>query len=145
MQSNLNKVLFSETCNFVQAYDKYLKQSLVEAANAQGRPDWAEPPSNAGEYNSKPQNTGFFKDGGDYDSDYGRFFLQWYSQTLIDHGDRVLSLANKVFRGTKIAAKVRTVAFLILLSFLHPTFKTPVLNRLRQCFRLPFSGFLNAD
>lgn len=84
---------------------------MVEAANAQGRPDWAEPPSNAGEYNSKPQNTCFFKDGGDYDSDYGRFFLQWYSQTLIDHGDRVLSLANKAFRGTKIAAKVRTVAF----------------------------------
>jgi len=89
-----------------QAYDKYLKQSLVEAAKAQGRPEWAGPPSNAGEYNSKPQNTGFFKDGGDYDSDYGRFFLQWYSQTLIDHGDRVLSLANKAFRGTKIAAKI---------------------------------------
>lgn len=141
MQSHFNKVLFSETCNFVQAYDKYLKQSLVEAANAQGRPEWAGPPSNAGEYNSKPQNTGFFKDGGDYDSDYGRFFLQWYSQTLIDHGDRVLSLANKAFRGTKIAAKVRTVAFLFLSAFLHLTFKTPVLKRLIQCFRLLFLRF----
>lgn len=49
----------------------------------------------------------FFCDGGEYDSYYGRFFLNWYSQSLVDHGDRVLALANLAFEGTCIAAKVK--------------------------------------
>jgi beta-amylase len=60
----------------------------------------------AGEYNSQPQDTGFFRDGGNFDSYYGRWFLKWYSDQLIEHGDRVLHLAEMVFEGTKIAAKV---------------------------------------
>lgn len=91
----------------MQCYDKYLLKDLKETAEAQGHVHWGKPPFNAGSYNSKPQDTGFFKDGGDYDSYYGRFFLKWYSQLLIDHGNRVLSIANKVFEGSKIAAKVR--------------------------------------
>lgn len=89
-----------------QCYDKYLLEDLKETAEAQGHAHWGKPPSNAGSYNSKPQDTGFFKDGGDWDSYYGRFFLKWYSQILIDHGDCVLSIANKVFQGSKIAAKI---------------------------------------
>uniref|UniRef100_A0A803KZ92 Beta-amylase n=1 Tax=Chenopodium quinoa TaxID=63459 RepID=A0A803KZ92_CHEQI len=42
---------------------------------------------------------------------YGRFFLNWYSKVLIDHGSRVLSLANQVFEGFPIAAKVRKQCF----------------------------------
>jgi len=34
------------------------------------------------------------------------FFLRWYSQVLLDHGDHVLSLANLAFEGTRIAAKI---------------------------------------
>lgn len=89
-----------------QCYDKYLQKSRKKAAEARGHPLWARGPDNAGHYNSKPQDTGFFRDGGDYDSYYGRFFLRWYSQVLLDHGDRVLSLANLAFEGTRIAAKV---------------------------------------
>lgn len=89
-----------------QCYDKYLQKSLRKAAEARGHPFWGRGPDNAGNYTSKPQDTGFFRDGGDYDSYYGRFFLRWYSQVLLDHGDRVLSLANLSFEGTRIAAKV---------------------------------------
>ena len=64
-----------------------------------GHPEWAEPPSTAGDYNSKPQDTTFFRDGGDYDSYYGRFFLRWYANTLIEHGNKVLTLAASAFEG----------------------------------------------
>lgn len=86
----------------------YLRRSLTKAAEARGHLFWAKGPDNAGSYNSYPHKTGFFRDGGDYDSYYGRFFLSWYCQVLIDHGDRVLSLANLAFEGTPIAAKVRS-------------------------------------
>lgn len=79
---------------------------LTKAAEVRGHSIWARGPDNAGFYNSTPHETGFFRDGGEYDSYYGRFFLNWYSQTLVDHGDRVLALANLAFEGTCIAAKV---------------------------------------
>lgn len=89
-----------------QCYDKYLMKSLSKAAEVRGHSFWARGPDNAGSYNSSPHETGFFRDGGDYDSYYGRFFLNWYSQVLIDHGDRVLGLANLAFEGSYIAAKL---------------------------------------
>ncbi|XP_020274508.1 beta-amylase 2, chloroplastic-like isoform X2 [Asparagus officinalis] len=89
-----------------QCYDEYLLRNLKEAAETRGHSLWARGPDNAGSYNSYPHDTGFFRDGGDYDSYYGRFFLGWYSQVLIDHADRVLSLAKLAFEGSCIAAKV---------------------------------------
>ncbi|CAL8122922.1 unnamed protein product [Prunus armeniaca] len=89
-----------------QCYDRYLMKNLKEAAEARGHSFWARAPDNTGSYNSQPHETGFFRDGGDYDSYYGRFFLNWYSRFLVDHGDRVLALANLAFEGTCIAAKV---------------------------------------
>lgn len=81
-------------------------KSLTKAAEARGHSSWARGPDNAGSYNSTPHETGFFWDGGEYDSYYGRFFLNWYSRVLVDHGERVLGLANLAFEGTCIAAKV---------------------------------------
>ncbi|KAM7275703.1 hypothetical protein ACFE04_017569 [Oxalis oulophora] len=89
-----------------QCYDQYLLKSLRKAAEMRGHCFWARGPENAGSYNSQPNETGFFCDGGDYDGYYGRFFLNWYSQVLVDHGDRVLSLAKLAFEGTCIAAKL---------------------------------------
>ncbi|XP_057980842.1 beta-amylase 2, chloroplastic-like isoform X2 [Malania oleifera] len=89
-----------------QCYDQYLLNSLRKAAHARGHTFWGRGPDNAGSYNSPPHETGFFCDGGDYDSYYGRFFLNWYSQVLVDHGDRVLALANLAFEDTSIAAKL---------------------------------------
>ena len=90
----------------LQCFDKYMMKSLEKAAEARGHVFWAKGPDNAGSYNSSPHETGFFRDGGDYDSYYGRFFLGWYSRVLTDHADRVLSLAKLAFEGNRIAAKV---------------------------------------
>lgn len=81
-------------------------KSLEKAAEVRGHAFWGRGPDNAGSYNDKPHETRFFCDGGDYDSYYGRFFLNWYSRVLVDHGDRVLALANLAFEGTPVAAKV---------------------------------------
>lgn len=89
-----------------QCYDQYLMKNLKKAAETRGHSFWGKGPENAGSYNSRPHETRFFCDGGDYDSYYGRFFLNWYSQVLVDHGDRVLALANLAFEGTSIAAKL---------------------------------------
>ena len=37
---------------------------------------------------------------GRWDSEYGRFFLGWYSGELVAHGERVLGAAAEVFAGT---------------------------------------------
>ncbi|GAV73054.1 Glyco_hydro_14 domain-containing protein/DUF822 domain-containing protein [Cephalotus follicularis] len=92
-----------------QCYDKYLQQNLRKAAKLRGHSFWARGPDNAGQYNSRPHETGFFCERGDYDSYYGRFFLHWYSQSLIDHADNVLSLASLAFEETKIVVKVPAV------------------------------------
>lgn len=101
----------------VQCYDKYLMKSLTKAAEARGHSFWSRGPANAGSYNSTPHETGFFCDGGEYDSYYGRFFLNWYSRVLVDHGDRVLALANLAFEGTCIAVKVSFICRKSLFSF----------------------------
>eukprot|EP01132_Coremiostelium_polycephalum_P010773 gene10773-13191_t len=96
-----------------QCYDKYMLKDLATAANASGNPLWGlAGPDNAGDYNSYPQDTGFFNDGyNNFQSDYGQFFLNWYSQYLIQHGSRILSQANYIFSGSGVvlAAKVSGV------------------------------------
>ncbi|XWS35785.1 hypothetical protein CRYUN_Cryun20dG0025700 [Craigia yunnanensis] len=54
-----------------QCYDKYLLKRLSKAAEIRGHSFWARGPDKAGSYNSTPQETEFFRDGGDYDSYYG--------------------------------------------------------------------------
>ncbi|XP_050233704.1 beta-amylase 8 [Mercurialis annua] len=92
-----------------QCYDRYLQQSLHGAAKLRGHSFWARGPDNAGQYNSRPHETGFFCEKGDYDSYFGRFFLHWYAQTLTDHADNVLSLASLVFEDIKIIVKIPAV------------------------------------
>ncbi|KAI8545126.1 hypothetical protein RHMOL_Rhmol07G0018300 [Rhododendron molle] len=89
-----------------QCYDSYMLKTLKKAAEVRGYSFWGIGPYNAGSYNSQPHENRFFCDGGDYDRRYGRFFLNWYSPVLVDHGDQVLSLANLAFEGTCIAAKL---------------------------------------
>lgn len=79
---------------------------MRKAAETRGHSCWAHGPDNAGSYNSQPHETDFFCDEGDYNSPYGRFFLDWYSRVLVDHGDRVLSFARLAFDDSFITAKV---------------------------------------
>uniref|UniRef100_A0ACD5UML4 Uncharacterized protein n=1 Tax=Avena sativa TaxID=4498 RepID=A0ACD5UML4_AVESA len=93
-----------------QCYDKYLEEDFRAAATEAGRPEW-ELPDDGGEYNDGPDDTRFFAEdsaGATYLTEKGRFFLTWYSSKLIEHGDRILDEANRVFLGCKVklAAKV---------------------------------------
>ncbi|KAG8475980.1 hypothetical protein CXB51_032805 [Gossypium anomalum] len=106
---DLNNVRFNYNQANIKCYDKYLQQHLRKAAKLRGHSFWARGPDNAGHYNSRPHETGFFCERGDYDSYYGRFFLHWYAQALMDHADNVLSLANLAFEETKIIVKIPAV------------------------------------
>ena len=46
------------------------------------------------------EHPGAPRPNGRWDSDYGRFFLGWYSGELVAHGDRVMGAAATVFNGT---------------------------------------------
>merc|ERR1712194_544355 len=75
-----------------------------------GHPEWAASagPSNAGSYNSKPYDTGFFSDnGGDnFRSDYGKFYLGWYADTMLAHGEAVIGAAKSVV-GNSVALSMK--------------------------------------
>ncbi|KAG4188693.1 hypothetical protein ERO13_A08G181833v2 [Gossypium hirsutum] len=93
-----------------QCFDKYMLSSLKAAAEAAGKPEWGSTgPTDAGHYNNWPEDTPFFKkEGGGWNTPYGEFFLTWYSQMLLDHGERILSSATSIFdgAGVKISVKV---------------------------------------
>ncbi|WOK93572.1 chloroplast beta-amylase [Canna indica] len=82
-----------------QCYDKYMLADLKRYAEESGNPLWGlSGPHDAPEYNQSPYFGNFFKDhGGSWETPYGQFFLSWYSGKLLSHGDRLLSIASKVF------------------------------------------------
>ncbi|KAK4341625.1 hypothetical protein RND71_040126 [Anisodus tanguticus] len=88
----------------------YMISNLQAAADAFGKPEWGQTgPTDAGHYNNWPEDTNFFrKEGGGWDSQYGEFFLTWYSQMLLSHGERILQSAKAIFedKGVKISVKV---------------------------------------
>ena len=54
------------------------------------------------------QETGFFCCwGGSWDTPYGRFFLEWYAKSLVDHGERLLRAASRIFNFRLPASRLR--------------------------------------
>jgi beta-amylase len=98
-----------------QCYDEYMTTKWKNEATNQG---FTIPcrvgPQTAGDYNSTPGQTQFFQTGAgltngiSYTETYGKAFLTWYSKNLVDHGRRVLEIADEIFKpaGVEIAAKV---------------------------------------
>ncbi|XP_043718480.1 beta-amylase 3, chloroplastic-like [Telopea speciosissima] len=92
-----------------QCYDKYMRASLEASAEAIGKGDWGKGgPHDAGNYNQFPEDTGFFRREGTWKTEYGKFFLEWYSGKLLEHGDQILAAAEAIFQGTraKLSGKV---------------------------------------
>lgn len=83
-----------------QCYDAFMLSTLSTAAHAIGRPEWGfAGPHDAGHYNSNAEETGFFSSrNGSWETEYGDFFLRWYSEQLTAHADRVLGAARKIIR-----------------------------------------------
>jgi beta-amylase len=81
-----------------QCYDRYILSNLQAAAIEFGREKYGcGGPDDAGTYCQWPQESRFFSDGGSWSEVYGQFFLQWYSQQLLDHADAVLGITSHVF------------------------------------------------
>ncbi|XWS49636.1 hypothetical protein CRYUN_Cryun12cG0020200 [Craigia yunnanensis] len=92
-----------------QCYDKYMRASLEAAAEAIGKKDWGKGgPHDSGHYKQFPEETGFFRRDGTWNTEYGQFFQEWYSGKLLEHGDRILAAAKGTFHGTgtKLSGKI---------------------------------------
>ncbi|KAL9810780.1 Inactive beta-amylase 9 [Arabidopsis thaliana] len=83
-----------------QCYDKHMLSALKGYAESTGNPLWGlGGPHDAPAYDQQPNSSSFFSDGGSWESQYGDFFLSWYSSLLTSHADRVLSVASSAFSG----------------------------------------------
>lgn len=82
-----------------QCYDRHALASLAQAAAEIGHPEWGHGgPHNSGTYNNSPESTGFFtSNSGSWSTQYGQFFLNWYSEALIKHGQNLMKIASSVF------------------------------------------------
>ncbi|GAB4857733.1 Beta-amylase 3, chloroplastic [Ancistrocladus abbreviatus] len=92
-----------------QCYDKYMRASLQAAAESTGKQEWGRSgPHDSGQYNQFPEDTGFFRGEGSWNTEYGQFFLEWYAGKLLEHGDKILAAAKGIFQGTgaKLSGKV---------------------------------------
>jgi len=88
---------------------QYMGASLAAVAKAAGKDDWGQGgPHDSGKYNQFPEDTGFFQRDGTWNSEYGQFFLEWYSGKLLEHGDRILAAGESIYQGTgaKLSGKV---------------------------------------
>lgn len=94
-----------------QCCDKYMLADLRAAACAAGHPEWGHGgPHDAGHYNSRSWDTGFFRSqGGNWQTEYGHFFLSWYSGLLVRHARRVLGAAAEVLNKPERPRMLRAV------------------------------------
>jgi len=93
-----------------QCYDEDMLTNLKQHAEAFGNPLWGlSGPHDSPTYDQLPNSNSFVNEnGGSWETAYGDFFLSWYSNNLISHLDRLLSLASSTFSDypVKIAGKV---------------------------------------
>ncbi|TYG54940.1 hypothetical protein ES288_D09G231700v1 [Gossypium darwinii] len=81
-----------------QCYDKlHSKQRQKQSGNMTGKGGTHD----SGHYKQFPEETGFLRRDGAWNTKYGQFFLEWYSGKLPEHGDRILTAAKATFRGTE--------------------------------------------
>lgn len=87
-----------------QCYDQNMLSFLKQHAEASGNPLWGlGGPHDAPTYHQSLYSNNFFKDGGSWESTYGDFFLSWYADQLITHGDSLLSFAASTFDDTRVS------------------------------------------
>ncbi|CAK9323675.1 unnamed protein product [Citrullus colocynthis] len=87
-----------------QCYDKYMLASLNACAQNVGMREWGNGgPIGASNLMNNPEQTEFFRgDDGSWKTPYGDFFLKWYSEMLLLHGERLCKEAETIFRGTEV-------------------------------------------
>ncbi|XP_027341562.1 beta-amylase 3, chloroplastic-like [Abrus precatorius] len=95
-----------------QCYDKYMLASLNASARNIGKREWGNGgPFGTGSLMQNPERTDFFRnDGGSWNTSYGKFFLDWYSDMLLLHGERICREAETIFRGTEVRISAKLAA-----------------------------------
>lgn len=117
-----------------QCFDVYMLSMLQAAALDLGQAEYGSwGPHDAGSYCMWPSQTKFFRcrtiathmlvpitcehtpfyfcrDNGSWSSEYGQFFLNWYSVLLLNHADSMLEVASKVFGSSPIQLQVKLPA-----------------------------------
>ncbi|KAK2439234.1 beta-amylase 3, chloroplastic [Trifolium repens] len=95
-----------------QCYDKYMLASLNASARNIGKREWGNGgPFGAGSLMQNPERTEFFRnEGGSWNAPYGKFFLEWYSDLLLQHGERICREAETIFRGTEVHISAKLAA-----------------------------------
>ncbi|CDF37844.1 Beta amylase, GH14, Bam1 [Chondrus crispus] len=91
-----------------QCYDEYLLQDLRKCVQETGSAEVkgaAMPPEGTGGYNDTPRRTEFFRRG--YKGEAGRFFLRWYSERMLRHGEDVLKAVRGVVEGEDLVLAVK--------------------------------------
>jgi beta-amylase len=94
-------------CGTFQTFDIEFSYQLVKDAVDAGVPAYGRTP--IVDPNATPGSAGFWADGTTdaWDSAYGQWFLAWYAEQLIVHGDRVLEQARAVFgQKVRISGKI---------------------------------------
>jgi len=97
-------------CGEFQSYDEKFVAKLKKDASAAGKSDFGHNPSlsETGNYNVKPGGKSFWCDDAQngWKSEYGQWFIKWYSKQLIDHGDKILKAARSAFGTAHISGKI---------------------------------------
>lgn len=77
----------------LQCFDSRMLDDLKDTAERMGHPEeWGSPPSDTGTYNGSPYDCDFFSRR--HSTPRGVFFLQWYSNALVEHGRNMLDTAS---------------------------------------------------
>ncbi|CAD6225686.1 unnamed protein product [Miscanthus lutarioriparius] len=101
------EVYFDFMRSFRVEFDEYFEDGIIsEIEIGLGACGELRYPSYPAKHGWKYPGIGEFQEIMSY---YGLFFLSWYSQTLVNHADRVLMLARLAFEGSNIAVKVSGV------------------------------------
>ncbi|KAK7251454.1 hypothetical protein RIF29_34668 [Crotalaria pallida] len=95
-----------------QCYDKYMLASLNACARGIGKREWGNGgPIGTGSLMQNPEHAEFFRnEGGSWNTPYGEFFLKWYSDMLLLHGERICREAETIFRGTEVRISAKLAA-----------------------------------
>ncbi|XP_004503587.1 beta-amylase 1, chloroplastic-like [Cicer arietinum] len=95
-----------------QCYDKYMLASLNASARNIGKREWGNGgPFGTGSLMQNPERTEFFRnEGGSWNMPYGKFFLEWYSDMLLLHGERICREGETIFRGTEVHISAKLAA-----------------------------------
>lgn len=94
-----------------QCFDRFLRRDLAHSVRERGSALVREadmPPADTGSYNDTPWDCRFFRKG--FKTEAGKFFLQWYSSRLLQHGEDVLKQVRVITSvdetGVAIAVKI---------------------------------------